>query len=69
MGGQPKHAVHGALPGLWAPFMESKQRREECLAKATEAEQQVAKVTERRIRDGLLKLAATYREMAKVYSG
>jgi hypothetical protein len=38
--------------------------KEECLAKAQEAERQAGKAVEKRIKDGLLKIAAAYREMA-----
>jgi hypothetical protein len=48
--------------------MDIEQRKKECLAKAKKAEEQAAKAPERRIKDGLLKLAAAYRDMANVYS-
>ena len=45
--------------------MTLKRTKEEYLAKAEEAERQAARTAEPRIKDGLLKIASAYREMAK----
>lgn len=42
------------------------QLSQEYIAKAEEAERQAAKVTQRAVKDSFLKLAATYRNAAKV---
>ena len=47
-------------------MMKSDKLLLEYLAKAEEAERQAAKVSQRTVKDSLLKLAATYRNAAKV---
>ena len=47
-------------------MMKSDELLQEYLAKAEEAERQAAQVMQRTVKDSLLKLAATYRNAAKV---
>lgn len=47
-------------------MLKTQDRLREYLEKAEQAEQQAAKATQQRVKQCLLKVAATYREAAKV---